>query len=49
LRRIGQPDDIATAILFLLSDQSSWITGAHLQVDGGRLITSVQASTAGAV
>jgi NAD(P)-dependent dehydrogenase (short-subunit alcohol dehydrogenase family) len=47
LRRIGQPDDIAAAITFLLSDESSWITGAHLQVDGGRLVTSVQTSTAG--
>ena len=33
--RLGQPRDIATAALFLLSDEASFITGAHLFVDGG--------------
>jgi len=35
LGRNGQPRDIAEAILFLASDQASWITGAVLPVDGG--------------
>jgi 3-oxoacyl-[acyl-carrier protein] reductase len=35
LGRIGQPDDIANAILFLVSDEASWITGVNLPVDGG--------------
>jgi len=35
--RIGEPEDIASAVSFLLSDQSSWITGVHLPVDGGWL------------
>ena len=35
LKRIGQPGDIAAAALFLLSDQSSWMTGQVLAVDGG--------------
>jgi NAD(P)-dependent dehydrogenase (short-subunit alcohol dehydrogenase family) len=35
LKRIGQPEDIARAALFLASDESSWVTGADLAVDGG--------------
>ena len=31
----GQPNDIANAVLFLLSDASKWITGSSLVVDGG--------------
>ena len=32
---LGNPEDIANAILFLLSDMSKWMTGAVLNVDGG--------------
>jgi NAD(P)-dependent dehydrogenase (short-subunit alcohol dehydrogenase family) len=35
LRRLGVPDDIASAALFLVSDDASWITGQTLVVDGG--------------
>jgi NAD(P)-dependent dehydrogenase (short-subunit alcohol dehydrogenase family) len=35
LRRLGQPDDIADACLFLASPAARWITGASLTVDGG--------------
>ncbi len=38
LRRRGQPADIGNAIVFLLSDQASWITGHVLVVDGGSSI-----------
>jgi NAD(P)-dependent dehydrogenase (short-subunit alcohol dehydrogenase family) len=37
LNRIGQPIDVASAILFLSSDESSFITGQMLVVDGGRM------------
>jgi NAD(P)-dependent dehydrogenase (short-subunit alcohol dehydrogenase family) len=37
LRRIGAPDDVAKAVLFLASDMSNWVTGTCLVVDGGGL------------
>lgn len=35
IARIGQPEDIANAVLFLASDLSTWVTGTALVVDGG--------------
>jgi NAD(P)-dependent dehydrogenase (short-subunit alcohol dehydrogenase family) len=35
LKRIGEADDIANSVEFLLSEKSSWITGQILHVDGG--------------
>ena len=38
LGRFGQPEDIAHAIIYLLSDASSWVTGHTLVVDGGVIL-----------
>jgi len=35
-RRLGKPEDIANAVLWLASDQAEWITGQIISVDGGR-------------
>ncbi len=35
LKRIGNPNDIANAAAYLLSDESSWVTGQVLHIDGG--------------
>jgi 3-oxoacyl-[acyl-carrier protein] reductase len=38
LRRLGEPEDIANAYLFLASEEASFITGATLRVDGGIVV-----------
>ena len=35
MKRFGQPEDIANAMMFLASSAASYVTGACLQVDGG--------------
>ena len=36
LNRIGEPIDVANAVLFMASDEANWITGTILDVDGGK-------------
>jgi NAD(P)-dependent dehydrogenase (short-subunit alcohol dehydrogenase family) len=36
LRRLGQPEDIASIVIFLLSDLASYITAQSIYIDGGR-------------
>ena len=38
LNRFGKPEDVAWAIIYLLSDASSWITGTSMIVDGGFML-----------
>ncbi|MDH4362978.1 MAG: SDR family oxidoreductase, partial [Acidimicrobiia bacterium] len=35
MRRVGEPIEIARVALFLASDEASYMTGAHVPVDGG--------------
>jgi 3alpha(or 20beta)-hydroxysteroid dehydrogenase len=37
LRRLGEPIDVANGVLFLASDEASFITGTELVIDGGFL------------
>lgn len=40
LKRMGRPEDMVGACLFLLSDEASWVTGQIFNVDGGQIIRS---------
>ncbi|MCI1242358.1 MAG: 3-oxoacyl-[acyl-carrier-protein] reductase [Acetobacter fabarum] len=38
LARLGQPEDVASAVLYLASDEARWVTGATLHVNGGMVM-----------
>ena len=38
LRRYGKPEEVAYAIIYLLSDAAAWVTGTSFVIDGGRLL-----------
>jgi 3-oxoacyl-[acyl-carrier protein] reductase len=35
LERMGRPEDIAAAVVYLASDEAGWVTGSTLHVNGG--------------
>jgi NAD(P)-dependent dehydrogenase (short-subunit alcohol dehydrogenase family) len=35
LKRYGKPEEVAYAVVYLLSDASQWVTGSNLVIDGG--------------
>lgn len=41
LERMGEPEDVAEAVLFLVSDRSAYITGSEITVDGGQIAGTV--------
>lgn len=42
LGRVGQPEEIAALVAFLLCDEAGWVTGACVSIDGGRALTSAR-------
>jgi NAD(P)-dependent dehydrogenase (short-subunit alcohol dehydrogenase family) len=38
MKRMGRPEEIANGVLFLASDEASFMTGAHIVIDGGATI-----------
>jgi NAD(P)-dependent dehydrogenase (short-subunit alcohol dehydrogenase family) len=42
LGRVGQPEEVAKLILWLLSDEAGWITGGTYSIDGGRALASAR-------
>jgi NAD(P)-dependent dehydrogenase (short-subunit alcohol dehydrogenase family) len=42
LGRVGEPEDVAAMVRFLVSGAASWITGAIIPVDGGRSLGTVK-------
>ncbi len=42
LGRVGQPEEVASLVLFLMSDEAGWITGSTYSIDGGRALASAR-------
>jgi NAD(P)-dependent dehydrogenase (short-subunit alcohol dehydrogenase family) len=40
--RVGRPEEVASLILYLLSEEAGWITGATYSIDGGRALASAR-------
>ena len=42
LGRVGQPEEVAAAVLFLMSAEAGWVTGVTFSIDGGRALASAR-------
>ena len=40
--RVGRPEEVASLVLYLSSDEAGWITGACYSIDGGRALASAR-------
>jgi NAD(P)-dependent dehydrogenase (short-subunit alcohol dehydrogenase family) len=40
--RVGRPEEVASLVLYLLSDEAGWITGTCCSIDGGRALASAR-------
>jgi 7-alpha-hydroxysteroid dehydrogenase len=47
MHRPGEPEDIACAVLYLVSDASSWVTGKVFEIDGGTEAPSIAVAPPG--
>jgi 3-oxoacyl-[acyl-carrier protein] reductase len=47
MARLGEPEDVARAVVWLLGAEASWVTGANLLVDGGRRVRTGMPRTRG--
>ena len=41
LGRVGEPEDISSAVIYLCSEGASWITGSILNINGGKISTAI--------
>jgi NAD(P)-dependent dehydrogenase (short-subunit alcohol dehydrogenase family) len=42
MKRLGTPEEIANSVVWLLSDEASYVCGAHIRVAGGRMMGGLQ-------
>ena len=40
--RVGQPEEVASLVLYLMSDEAGWVTGSTYSIDGGRALASAR-------